>query len=215
MVASLKIMNQIMMCATVSLLLIGGVTACTVLDNTAPLNVNMARINLPRCTLGAEKSAGDCTVKVFDGNALAAAQHSDKGNWFITVPNDSVTGPRIAIYSAPGYEPQIQATKISVRDDEQIVLKPKNDSRGGYLTGVVFKKTEEKMAGGVCGIENFMANKEVIINRGRARFTATTDNIGSFQMVLPGGRYVVQVDGEGREVDVPDNDTAFILIPVT
>ncbi len=215
MLASRKIMNQIMMCATVSLLLIGGGTACTVLDNTAPLNVsaNMARINLPRCTLGAEKSAGDCTVKVFDGNALAAAQQGDKGNWFISVPNDSVTGPRIAIYSAPGYEPQIQATKITVRDDEQIVLKPKSDSRGGYLTGVVFKKTEEKMAGGACGIENFLANKAVIINRGRARFTATTDTIGSFQMSLPAGQYMVHVENDGREADVPNDDTVFVVIP--
>lgn len=207
-------MNQIMTGATVSLLLIGGVTACAALDNTVQTGANAARINLPRCALGAAKAAGDCMVKVFDGNALAAAQQGDQGKWFVDVPSDSVTGPRIAVYSAPGYEPQIQALKINVHDDEQIVLKPKSDPRGGYLTGVVFKKTEEKMKDGVCGIENFMANKTVIINFGRARYTVSTNNIGSFQMDLPGGRYMVNVDGDSREVDVPDNDTAFIVIPV-
>jgi len=208
-------MNQIMLGATLSLLLIGGVTACSTLDNnTAQPRANLARINLPRCTLGTLKAAGDCTVKVFDGNALAAAQHGDQGEWFISVPTDSVTGPRIAVYSAPGYEPQIQATKITVRDDEQIVLKPKSDSRGGYLTGVVFKKTEEKMTGGACGIENFLANKTVIVNRVRARFTTNTDNIGSFQMSLPAGRYMLHVEGDSREVDVPNDDTVFVVIPV-
>jgi hypothetical protein len=207
-------MNQIMLGATVSLLLIGGVTACTILEKNAPPSESMARINLPRCSLGAAKSTGDCTVKVFDGNALAAAQHGERGEWFISVPIDSVTGPRIAIYSAPGYEPQIQVTKITVRDDEQIVLKAKSDSRGGYLTGVVFKKTEEKMADGACGIENFLANKPVVINRVRARFTTSTDNIGSFEMALPAGRYSVQVEGQSREVDVPNDDTLFVVIPV-
>jgi len=207
-------MNQIMLGATASLLLMGGVTACTTLDNTARPSANLARINLPRCTLAAAKVGGECAVKVFDGSALSAAQHGEQGEWFITVPNESVTGPRIAVYSAPGYEPQIQSMKITVRDDEQIVLKPKSDSRGGYLTGVVFKKTEEKMAGGACGIENFLANKTVIVNRVRARFTANTDSIGSFQMSLPAGRYMVHVEGDSREVDVPDDDTVFVVIPV-
>ena len=211
--AGQRIMNQIMIGATVSLLLISGVTACTTLDKSAQTSSNTARINLPRCTLAAASPA-ECTVKVFDGAALAAAQHNDKGDWFIMVPADSVTGPRIAVYSAAGYEPQIQALKMIIRDDEQVVLKPKSDPRGGFLTGVVFKKTEEKMPGGACGIESFMTNKTVIINFGRARYTARTDNIGSFQMSLPGGRYRVNVDGDSRAVDVPDGDTVFVVIPV-
>jgi len=207
-------MNQIMLGATASLLLMGGVTACTTLDTTTQASANLARINLPRCTLGTVKTAGDCVVQVFDGNALAAAQHGAQGEWFITVPNESVTGPRIAVYSAPGYEPQIQSMKITVRDDERIILKPKSDPRGGFLTGVVFKKTEEKMAGGACGIENFLANKTVVINRARARFTTNTDTIGSFQMSLPAGRYMVHAEGDSREVDVPDDDTVFVVISV-
>lgn len=213
--AGQRIMNQIMLGATGSLLLIGGVTACTAMDNTVQPGANAARINLPRCTLDAVQAAGECTVKVFDGNALAAAQQGGQGEWFITVPGDSVTGPRIALYSAPGYEPQIQTLKMLIRDGEQIVLKPKSDPRGGYLTGVVFKKTEEKMADGSCGIENFVANKTVIINRVRARFTTRTDNIGTFRMSLPGGRYQVHVDGDTRAVDVPAGDTVFVVIPVT
>ncbi len=207
-------MNQIMLGVTLSLLLMSGVTACAVLDNTAHLSANMRRINLPRCVLGGATIAADCTVKVFDGNALAAAQRDEQGAWFILVSNESVIAPRIAVYSAPGYEPQIQATRLGVRDDEQMVLKAKSDSRGGYLAGVVFKKTDEKMTGGVCGIENFIANKTVIITFGRARFTATTDNIGSFQMGLPGGRYMVNVDGDSRAVDVPEDDTMFVVVPV-
>ena len=163
--------------------------------------------------LGAVKAVSECMVKVFDGNALAAAQHSDQGEWFINVPSDSVTGPRIAVYSAPGYEPHIQALKINVRDDEHVQLKPKTDARGGYLAGVVFKKTAEKMPDGVCGIENFMANKPVVINRARARFTTSTDNIGSFQISLPAGSYMLHVEGIDREVDVPSDDTAFVVIP--
>ncbi|MBI3776624.1 MAG: hypothetical protein HY273_13960 [Gammaproteobacteria bacterium] len=207
-------MNQIMIGATVSLLLIGGVTGCASVESTASSNQNQVRINLPRCTLAAAKTSGDCIVKVFDGNALAAAQRSEQGEWFITVPTDTVTGPRISVFSAPGYEPQIQALKINVRDDEQIVLKPRIDTRGGYLTGVVFKKTEEKMASGVCGIENFLANKPVVVNRARARFTTSTDNLGSFQMELPAGRYAVEAEGQSREVDVPHNDTLFVVMPI-
>lgn len=202
---------------TLSLLLVNGVTACTTVtatEHSAKLDANMACINLPRCTLAASKTVGDCSVKIFDGNTLAAAQQDAQGEWFITVPNDSVAGPRIAVYSASGYEPQIQALKINVRDDEQIVLKPKSDSRGGYLTGIVFKKTAEKMLGDACGIESFLANKTVVINRARARFTTRTDSIGSFQMNLPTGRYMLHVEGNSRAVDVPENDTLFIVIPV-
>lgn len=207
-------MNQIMIGVTVSLLLMGGITACAAIETVEAPAENLARINLPRCTLAAEKSASECSVKVFDGNALAAAQHNDQGEWFIHVPSDSVTAPRIAVYSAPGYQPQIQAVKINIRDGEHVVLNAKNDKRGGYLTGVVFKKTEEKMKDGVCGIENFMANKTVIVNRARARFTASTDNIGSFQMDLPAGRYMVHVGEDSRAVDVPNDDTVFVVIPV-
>jgi len=216
-------MNQIMLGATVSLLLISGVTACTAMDNTALTDANMTRIELPRCTLGAANAAAsECTVKVFDGNAPAAAQQGDRGEWFITVPKDSVTGPRIALYSAPGYEPKIQALKMLIRDGEEIVLKPKSDPRGGYLTGVVFKKTEEKKADGSCGIENFVANKTVVINRVRARFTTSTDSIGSFQMSLPGGRYQVHVDGDTRvvagitaEIPIGKKSLGLLAVPVT
>lgn len=207
-------MNQIMLDVTMSLLLIGGVTACASVESTAPTSPNQVRINLPRCTLAAAKASGDCTVKVFDGNALAAAQSGEHGDWFITVPSDTVTGPRIAVFSAPGYEPQLQALKINVSDDERIVLKPRSDARGGILAGIVFKKTEEKMASGVCGIENFLTNKPVVVNRARARFTTTTDNLGSFQMELPAGRYAVEAEGQSREVDVPHDDTLFVVIPI-
>lgn len=209
------IMNQIIISATVSLLLVGGgLAACTALDNNPQSSANLARINLPHCMLGAANTAGDCTIKVFDGNALVAAQQGERGEWFISVASDSVTAPRIAVYSAPGYEPQIQSLKINLRSDEHIVLKARGDQRGGYLAGVVFKKTEEKMKDGVCGIENFMANKQVIVNRSRARFTTTTDNIGSFQMELPAGHYMVHVEQDSRAVDVPNDDTLFIMIPV-
>lgn len=204
-----------MLGATLSLLFMSlGVTACTALDSSLKQDANLVRINLPRCTLAVTKAPTECTVKVFDGNALAAAQQGVRGDWFITVPNDFVAGPRIVVYSAPGYEPQIQALTINVRDGEQIVLKPKSDARGGYLTGVVFRKTEEKMVGGECGIESFMTNKTVVINRVRARFTTHTDNIGSFQMSLLAGRYMLHVEGDSRAVDVPDNDTLFVVIPV-
>lgn len=208
-------MNQIIMSATVSLLFVGGVVAgCAALDNNPQSSANLARINLPHCVLGAANTAGDCTMKIFDGNALVAAQQDERGEWFISVASDSVTAPRIAVYSAPGYEPQIQSLKINLHGDEQIVLKARSDQRGGYLAGVVFKKTEEKMKDGVCGIENFMANKPVIINRGRARFTTTTNNIGSFQMELPAGHYMLHVEQDSRAVDVPNDDTLFVVIPV-
>lgn len=204
-------MNHVIHQALAALLIMAGLNACAV---TQEQQANAARIMMPRCTLERNAAGADCVIRVFDGAALLATQRDARGRGYIDVPADSVTGPRIAVYQAPGYEPQVHALKMIAVESDGVVLKRRNDPRGGILTGIVFKPEIETMEKGVCGIENFLAGREVIVHRGRARYTATTDSIGSFTLELPAGDYSVRIAGEGREVVVPQNDTLFITLPV-
>lgn len=205
-------MNHVIHRALTSLLLMAGLSACAVVS---PQPANTARIIMPRCTLEGNAMGAECSIRVFDGTALQTAQHDTRGQAFIDVPTESVTGPRVAVYQAPGYEAQVHALKMIVAETDTVVLKRRNDPRGGLLAGIVFKPEAETMEKGVCGIENFLAGREVIVHRGRARYTATTDSIGSFILELPAGDYAVRIAGEGRDVVVPHNDTVFVTLPVT
>lgn len=204
-------MNHVIHRALACLLIMAGLSACAVIN---PQLANTARIIMPRCALERNADGTACVTHIFDGNALQAVQQDPQGRSFIEVPIDSVTGPRVAVFQAPGYEPQVHALKMIVAESDRVELKRQGDMRGGMLAGIIFKPEAETMEKGVCGIENFLAGREVIVHRGRARYTAMTDSIGSFVLELPAGDYDVRVEGVGREVVVPQNDTLFMTLPI-
>lgn len=204
-------MNHVVQHTLASLLTITGLSSCAITQEPAP---NIARIIMPRCTLERNANGEGCLIRIFDGVSIQIARRDGQGRSFIDVPAASVTGPRVALYQAPGYEPQVQALKMIVGESDHVDLHSRSDTRGGILVGVVYKPALEEMEKGICGIENFLANREVVVFRGRARYTTTTNSIGSFSLELPAGDYAVRVEGEGRDVVVPQNDSVFVTLPV-
>jgi hypothetical protein len=206
-------MKQFVALSVASVLTVFGAVACSSTPaETATVESDSVSITLPRCVAG--ESGGACIVRVFDGAVTSEVQPRTDGRWIIEVPRDNVADPRIAFYSAPGFEPHVRALAPTASDQDQVTLAPKTDPRGGYLVGVVFRKTEKKTDGSACGIDSFLTGKNVIVNRVRARFVAQTDNIGSFKLALPAGRYQMHVDDTHQPVDVPRGDTVFVALPV-
>jgi hypothetical protein len=208
-------MKQFVALSAASVLTVFGAGACSSTPaETATAESGSVSITLPRCVAGAGESGSACIVRVFDGAVTSEVRPRADGRWLIEVPRDNVADPRIAFYSAPGFEPQVRALAPTASDQDQVTLAPRTDPRGGYLVGVVFRKTEKKMDGSACGIDSFLSGKSVIVNRVRARFVAQTDNIGSFKLALPAGRYQMHVDDTHQPIDVPRGDTVFVALPV-
>lgn len=206
-------MNHVIHRALTGLVLVIALSACAATGQ--PVATDSARIMMPRCLLERNVAGEACVVRVFDGMTVQVAQRDRDGRAFIDVSADSVTGPRVAVYQAPGYSAQVHALKMIAAATDTVDLKQRSDARGGILAGIVFKPEIEDMNKGICGIENFLAGREVIVHRGRARYTATTDSIGSFMLGLPAGDYTVRIAGEERDVVVPHNDTVFITLAVS
>jgi hypothetical protein len=207
-------MNQVVALAATAMVLIWSAAGC------APATVNQrtdadsgtVRIDLPRCALQGQAAADSCSVTVFDGATTVAAQRESGDRWSIAVDADTATGARIALYSAPGFVPVVQAVRAVPGAPSTVTLDADVDARGGYLVGVVFRKSEVLMDGGACAIESFVARQDVIINRVRARFVIATDALGSFVKKLPAGEYTVQAENVSQTVSVPHADSRLVVL---
>lgn len=215
-----RVMNQVAAITRWAALLLFGIAgyvagcASHMPQNMEASEPGTVNIGLPSCAFEDGAVAESCVVQIFDGIATADATRDAEGRWNIQVSKPSATGPRIALFSAPGHVPVLQAVKAADGNPEAVTLRRAPDARFGYLVGVVFRKVELPANGSVCGIERFMTDKEVIINRVRARFTAKTDNLGSIVVPVPAGRYQVHVEGVSRQVDVPRGDTQLVVMAV-
>jgi hypothetical protein len=206
-------MNQVVAGFALTMLVVWSAAGCapvaTQRDGAA--GSESVRIVLPGCALQ-DTAPDSCAVTVFDGATSVAADRGAGGGWSIAVAAATATGPRVALYSAPGFVPVVQAVRAVSGSQSTVTLAADADPRGGYLVGVVFRKSEVPMDGSACVIDSFVARQEVIITRARARVVVNTDNLGSFVTKLPAGQYSVHADGVTETVTVPRADARLVVL---
>lgn len=179
----------------------------------ATVDESATRVVLPKCVLQDAEAGVICRAQVFDGAKLIEATRDQHGGFFIETTESNVTQARVAFFTATGYEPKVFAVKMRADESERVTLSKTVDARGAYIAGLVYRKTEP-MDGAACGIESFVANKELVVTLGRARSALTTDNLGHFQEQLMAGRYNILVDGRHLIVDAPQGETTIVLVDV-
>ncbi len=209
-------MNQVAVAPCLIVVFLAGIGGCAV---NAPVATGGSEsgtiaLELPACTFESDTSAAACGVRVFDGTALVDGARQPNGRHRVEVLKSTATDARIALYAAPEHIPVVRAVRAAGGDEAAVRLAPAPDTRMGFLAGVAFRKSEPVVDGAACGIEGFLAGAQIIINRVRASFTVTTDNLGSFVVAVPAGRYMVHLDGASQTVDVSRGNTTFVTVAV-
>lgn len=148
-----------------------------------------------------------CTprVELLDALASDTLKVGEDGNYKLPARK---TGTRYLALSAPGHIPQLVRLEGGM-SPPSITLKSSKDPRKAYLFGV----TVAAVVGGRQYDRSTLrpvADKDIVITRGRARIELRSDAQGEFIKALPAGHYEVLIDSRRHAVDLPQQESLFL-----